>query len=116
MKIKALITSIAKLVESREIIDHGFIRCLHDDNAVREIESAEGCDEVGTGSIGDDDLASELVELSENGDRIAELDFDDLSKLEDAYRGDDIESYLDSEKEDELRRLDSLITAAREII
>jgi hypothetical protein len=115
MKIKSLLNAVAKLVETREIIDHGSIRCLHSDNAVREIESAEPCDEVGTGVIGDDDLAAELAGLAVDGDRIADLDFDDLRKLEDAYRGDSVADYLDEDAEDELKSLDSLIDAAREI-
>lgn len=116
MKINELIKAVANLVETREIIDHGSIRCLHSDNAVREIESAEGCDEVDTGIIGDDDLAADLAELAEDGDRIADLHLDDLVKLEDAYRGEDVTDYLDSKKEDELGELDALIDAARELV
>jgi len=116
MKIQTLIRNVADLVETREIIDHGTIRCLHSDNAVREIESAEGCDEVETGLIGDDDLAADLAELAEDGDRIAKLHLEDLVKLEDAFRGEDITDYLDSEKEDELQKLDALIESAREIL
>lgn len=116
MKIQELIRKVATLVESREIIDHGSIRCLHSDQSVSEIESAEGCDEVGTGTIGDDDLASELSDLADDGDLIAELHLEDLVKLEDAFRGEDIADYLDSEKEDELKKLDTLIDAARELV
>lgn len=116
MKLNELIKAVSKLVESRETIDHGSIRCLHSDQAVRDIESAEGCDEVDTGTIGDDDLAEELEDLAEDGDQISELDLDDLVKLEDAFRGEDITDYLDEDKEDELKRLDSLIDAARELI
>jgi len=116
MKLNELIKSAAKLVESREIIDHGTIRCLHSDQAVREIKSAEGCDDVDTGTIGDDDLASELVDLAEDGDKIGDLHLEDLVKLEDAYRGDDIADYIDGDKEDELKRLDRLIEAARELV
>lgn len=116
MKLNELIRNIAKLVESRETIDHGSIRCLHSDNAVSEIESAEGCDSVDTGTVGDDDLAASLMEISEDGDQIAELHFEALVKLENAYRGDDIQDYLDAEKEDELVKLDKLIDAAREIV
>jgi hypothetical protein len=116
MKINELIRNVAKLVESRETIDHGSIRCLHSDNAVREIESAEGCDSVGTGTVGDDDLAADLMEIAEDGDRIAEIHFDDLVKLEYAYRSEDITDYLTADKEDELILLDKLIDAAREIV
>ena len=115
MKINELIRNVAKLVESRETIDHGSIRCLHSDNAVREIESAEGCDSVDTGTVGDDDLAADLMEIAEDGDRIAEIHFSDLVRLEYAYRGEDITDYLTAEKEDELIMLDKLIDAAREI-
>ena len=116
MKLNQLIKAVAKLVEEREIIDHGTIRMLHSDRAVSEIESAEGCDEVDTGTIGDDDLAEELADLAEDGDQIAELDLDDLVKLEDAFRGEDITDYLDEDKEDELKKLDTLIEAARELV
>ena len=116
MKIAELIKAVSNLVETREIIDHGSIRCLHSDNAVGEIESAEGCDEVGTGIIGDDDLAAELSDIAEDGDQIAGLHLEDLMKLEDAYRGNDITDYLDADKEDELKKLDALIDAARELV
>lgn len=118
MKLNELIKAVSNLVEERETIDHGSIRCLHSDRAVQEIESAEGCDSVDTSIVGDDDLASDLSDLADDGDQIAELDFDDLKKLEDAYLGDDISSYLDvdEDKEDELKKLDRLIDAAREAI
>lgn len=116
MKLNELIKAVSKLVETRETIDHGSIRCLHSDNAVNEIMSCEACDDVDTGTVGDDDLAAELAELADNGDRIADLHLEDLVKLEDAYRGDDITDYLEDEKEDELRKLDSLIEAARELV
>lgn len=116
MKINELIRNIATLVESREIIDHGSIRCLHSDDAVRDIESAEGCESVDVGTVGDDDLAAHLMEVAECGDQIAEIHFDDLVKLENAYQGDDIADYLTADKEDELILLDKLIDAAREIV
>lgn len=115
MKLKELIGCVAKLVEQRDIIDHGTIRCLHSDQAVDEIESAEGCDEVETGTIGDDDLAKSLLELLED-DRLAELYLDDLVTLEDAYRGEDLESYINSEREDELVKLENLIDAATVLV
>lgn len=116
MKIAELIQAVSNLVETREIIEHGSIRCLFSQRTVDEICSAEDCDEVDTGIIGDDDLAAELSDLAENGDQIAELHLEDLVKLEDAYRGEDITDYLDSEKEDELKKLDALIDAARELV
>jgi hypothetical protein len=115
MKLKDLIHSVAKLVEQRDIIDHGSIRCLYSDQAVHDIESAEDCDEVGTGTIGDDDLAEKLRELCED-DRLADQYLEDLVKLEDAYRGEDIEDYLDDEKEDEFKKLEALIAAANTLV
>jgi len=115
MKINELIKAVSKLVAEQEIIDHGSIRMLHSDRAVEEIESAEGCDEVETGTIGDDDLAEKLSELADDGDAIADLYTEDLVKLEDAFRGEDITNYLDSDKEDELQKLEALIDAAWEI-
>lgn len=116
MKIKELIKSVSNLVESREIIEHGSIRCLHSAQTVREIESAEGCDEVETNLIGDDDLATELSDLADDGDRIADLDLSDLVTLEEAFRGESISNYVQADKEDELVQLDKLIDAAREIV
>ena len=115
MTIKNLIKSVAALVEEREIIDHGSIRCLHSENAVREIESAEPCESVDTGTIGDDDLAEKLRDIAEN-DREGGIDIDDLVKLESAHRGDDVTDYLTADAEDELILLDKLIDAAREVL
>ena len=116
MKINELIRNIAHLVESRETIDHGSIRCLWSQEGVDSIMGAEDCDDVDTGTVGDDDLAAELDDLAGDGDRIAELHLDDLVKLERAYRGLSLESYLEREEEDELIKLDCLISAAREIV
>lgn len=116
MQIKELIKNVSNLIESREIISHGSIRCLHSDQAVSEIEEAEPCDEVGTDIIGDDDLASELSDLSEDGDRIADLDFNDIKSLEDVYRGSDLEDYIQRDEEDELDLLEQLIDAAQTLV
>jgi hypothetical protein len=119
MKIAELIKAVSNLVETRETIDHGSIRMLHSDRAVSEIESAEALDEdeeVGTGLVGDDDLAAELSDLAEDGDQLGDLHLEDLIKLEEAYLGGDITAYLDADKEDELQKLDALIEAARELV
>ena len=116
MKIKDLLLSVASLVEERDTIDHGSIRCLHSDRAVREIEQAEGCDEVDTGTIGDDVLAEKIRDMVNDADALGKIDFDDLRKLEDAYKGDDIIDYLDSGKEDELRALNVLIDAVADMV
>ena len=115
MKIKEMIISVAKLVEEQEIIDHGSIRCLHSDQAVREIESAEGCESVDTGTVGDNDLASKLSDLAEN-DREGGIEWSDLEKLEAAFRGKSVTDYLDEDNEDNLIKLDALIDAARELV
>ena len=115
MTIKELIKSVANLVEERETIDHGTIRCLHSDQGVRDIESCEpDCGEVGTGTVGDDDLAGKLRGIAES-DQEGEIDLEALKNLEYAHRGDDIEDYLTADKEDELILLDKLIDAAREV-
>jgi hypothetical protein len=114
IKIKELIKTVASLVESRAIIDHGSIRCLYSEKTASEIESAEGC-EADTGTIGDDDLAAELADLAENGDRIADLWLGDLVELERSYLGDSVNDYIDDEKEDSLGALGELIEAAREL-
>ena len=115
MKIKELIKAVAKLVSERDTIDHGSIRCLWSQNAVNEIHSVEDCDEVDTGTVGDDDLAEKLNDLAD-GDQIGEIEWESLEKLERQYRSDDIADYLQGEKEDELAHLDDLIEAAREIV
>lgn len=116
MKINELIREASDLVAAREIIDHGSIRCLWSQAAVDSIESAEGCEKVGTGLVGDDDLAAELSELAGDGDRIADLEIAAIVALEDVYRGADITDYIDAEAEDELTRLDQFIDAARELL
>ncbi len=72
MKINELIRNVSHLVASRETIDHGSIRCLYSEQACISIASVEGCDDVGTGIVGDDDLAASLAALAADGDRIAE--------------------------------------------
>jgi len=64
MKINELIKSVAHLVSERETIDHGSIRCLHGGEAEDSILSVEDCDEVDTGTIGDDGLSAALDELA----------------------------------------------------
>lgn len=113
MTVKELIKSVANLVEERETIDHGTIRCLHSDQGVRDIESCEpDCGEVGTGTVGDDELTEKLREIADN-DQEGEINLKALENLEYAYRGDDIEDYVTTGKEDELILLDKLIGAAR---
>ena len=116
MKIKDIILSVAKLVSERDIIDHGSIRCLHSDNAVSEIASAEGIEEseVDTGTIGDDALADKLREICDS-DEEGKIDFDDLKEVESSYCGDDLEDYLDRDKEDKFTKLETLIDAARKL-
>lgn len=115
MKLKDLIHSVAKLVEQRDIIDHGSIRCLHSDQGVRDIENSEDCDEVDTGTIGDDDLSEKLRELCDD-DRLADQSLEDLVKLEDAFLGDSINNYIEEEEEDELKKLEALIDAANKLV
>lgn len=115
MKIKELLTAVSALVQSRKTIDHGSIRMLWDEQAAADIAQAEDCDDVDTGTIGSDELAAELSDIAEDGDRIAALDLDDLIALERAFRRDDLESYLQHDKEDELTKLDALIEAAKAV-
>lgn len=79
MKIKDMLAEIAILVQSRDTIDHGSIRCLYSEQGCREIEGAEGCDEVYSGEVGDDDLAEEINQLIENPERLIEADPLDLA-------------------------------------
>jgi hypothetical protein len=119
MKIRELLNNVSKLVSERDIIDHGSIRCLYSETAAREIlsmERHEEEEEIGTGTIGDDELSSDIAELAEDGDRVLDLDFDALKSLEYEYRGEDIRDYLEEEREDEFRNLDRLIDAARNLI
>lgn len=118
MKTSEFLIEVANLIQEREIISHGTIRCLQSEQAVRDIESAEGCDEVDSGSVGDDELADKLRELADDGAAFLSADpsdmADKLNNLWSAHRGADIGDYLDGEKEDELRALDRLIDAAKE--
>lgn len=117
MKIKEMLAEVAALVAEREIIDHGSIRCLYSAQACREIESAEGCDEVETGTIGDDELAEKISEILENPERLLDADdlLDVLRDLDRAHRGGEISDYLEND-EDELSRLDDLIEAAEKFV
>lgn len=116
MNTTSLIKAVSVLVTERKIIDHGYIRCLYSTNAAREIESAEGCETVGEGTIGDDNLAAELAALAEDASLVAALDEQAVRRLEKAFLGPDITDYLDRDEEDELQDLDTLIDAARELI
>jgi hypothetical protein len=107
--IRDLLRSVAALVDEREIIDHGSIRCLYSQSAVDSICEAEGCDEVEVGRIGSSDLCERLLDFAEDP---AGLYLSDLVALERAYQGADIQDYLDEENEDELRALERLIEAA----
>jgi len=115
MTIKEFITSVARLVKERDIINHGSIRCLYSDQAARDIESVEDCDEVDTDTIGDDELSQKLTDIVDE-DREGSLDFDLLQKLEYKYRGGSVDDYIVGDKEGELENLDKLIEAARELI
>lgn len=114
MKIKDLLLSASRLVASRDIIEHGSIRCLYSERSASEISSAEGCEEVDTSTVGDDELSAELAELA-NSEQVAEIRTRDLYALERAFRGEEIADYIDAEAEDELISLDKLIEAAREL-
>jgi hypothetical protein len=116
MKINEFIQAVSKLVEEREIIDHGSIRMLYSEQAIRDIESAEGCEQVDTGTIGDAEIAEKLGTIADDSDLIANLDIDDLLRLEKEFRGVDVEDYTTPEKEDELRNLENLIAAAAEFV
>lgn len=113
MKIKELLSSVAELVEIREIIAHISIRCLNSQQAVREIERAEGCNKVGTDFIGDEAVADRLRSIVEDGELLLELDIDALKDLEVAYLGSRLQDYVDKDKEDELYMLDDLVAAAQ---
>ena len=114
MKIEDLITSVADLVRERKIIKHGDIRKLYSAQDAREIACLQKCTTVGIGTIGDNDLADsldEMVELEEYG----RTHLENLVKLAAAYRGGAVEDYCSPCEKDELRKLDALIAAARDI-
>lgn len=112
MTIQNMLQSIASLIEEREIIDHGTIRCLYSADVVRSIEQAEG-EDVEIGTIGDDELAERLRELAEDPGGI---EVDDLARLERVFLGESIEDYVEAENEDELKKLDRLISAAEDLL
>lgn len=101
---------IANLIEERDIIDHGTIRMLWERRAIRYIADAEGIstDDVGHGTIGDDCLA----------ERIRDLDGDDawayrLAMIaSNAWRGADLQDYIEPDRDDDLIRLEALIDRA----
>jgi hypothetical protein len=115
MKISELILTVASLVEERKIINHGSIKCLYSDEDARDIQQAEGCDEVDTGIIGDNELSQKLTELIEDG-TLGDIHFDALLRLEIDYIGDRVEDYIRSGEEDELKNLRDLIKSARNLL
>ena len=112
MTIKNLLLAVASIVGERDIIDHGAIRCLHSTEVVRSIEQVEDVEEVETNTIGDDDLADRLRELAEDP---CGIEVNDLIRLDRVFLGESIDDYIESEEEDELKKLDRLIDAAREL-
>ena len=112
MTIQNTLQAVARLVGERDIIDHGTIRCLYSVDAVRSIVQAEDVD-VETGTIGDNELAKRLHELVEEPGGI---EVDDLIRLDRVFLGESIDDYIESEEEDELKKLDRLIDAARELL
>jgi hypothetical protein len=116
MTIKELLLSTAELVDEREIIEHGSIRCLWSQEHVDAIRMAEDYVRIGTGIVGDSELSHKLRHLAKDSDRIGDITFSGLACLESYHRGDDIRDYIDSDREDELFRLDRLIMAAMELV
>lgn len=118
MKINQMLRAIGSLVAEREIIDHGSIRCLHSEDAVRGIVQGEGIDDddVETGVIGDDGLAEWFTDLAEDADRIAEIDMDALLDLNNVFLGEALDNYITPDAEDGLVDLDTLIDAAMEFL
>ena len=120
MKLVELLEGTAKIIESQKIIDHGSIRCLFSIEACNYIMQAEGCSKVYLNTIGDDKLANELLKLTIMPEKLMSIDTDDLisflCEVNNAYYGDEIENYLARDEEDELQRLEALITTVQEHI
>ena len=118
--LQQLLTDAAIVVAERDIIDHGTIRCLYAEEYVRDICSAEGCDEVGTGTVGDDGLAERLRHIADyKPETFWAADARDLaaaiSDLEKQHISADVSDYLDRGEEDELIRLEKLIAVAEKL-
>lgn len=118
--LKKVLNEVADVVAQRETINHGTIRCLHTQEAVDSILSAEGCDKVDTGTIGDDDLAEKLREVAENPEWLLAAHAGDLAEAITAlymeYVSADVADYLEADREDELCQLDKLIAAAEQLV
>ena len=114
MTIRNFLIAVAALVQERDIISHGTIRCLYSHEASSAIEQAEGIDSdaVGTDTIGDDDLTTHLMEIAESP---ADVEEDALVDLMDRFLGIELSQYIECDEEDELKKLDALIEAAMEI-
>lgn len=93
---RAMLADVAALVAERATIDHGSIRCLYSEAGVRSIESVEDCDEVETGTIGDDALADRLLELASSGQSVHVHALEELEKLEREYFGGGIEDLIEA--------------------
>ena len=119
MNIKQLIQNTSDIVNLRDIIDHGSIKCLFDEQVVREIATCEGINEskVGVDTIGDSDLSLKLFSLIDYPDPILEVDIDILKKLEELiYENSCIYDYLETEEENELKKIEKIIDIAEEMV
>ena len=114
MKRIPTLEQIANLIEERDIIDHGTIRMLWSRNAAKGIADAEGIssDDIGDGTIGDDDLAECIRDLDGYDAWVYRL----AIIASDAWRGDDLQGYIEPDSEDELRRLEALIERADHLL
>lgn len=122
MIIIELLKSVSKLVKKREIINHRRIRCFLSQETIDDICDAEGIreDEVGTDKIGNDQLSQDLYDIIDSPHFLLYCDCQELigalGSLRYNYMGEVVEDYLESEEDDGLENLESLIRSAENFV
>lgn len=102
---------IAALVEEREIIDHGSIRCLYSEEACESIEQVDS-DEVGVSTIGSYALAAAIRSLEGDEEALLRLAVEAAPD----YMGAEIADYIDPSREDEISALEDFVGTVSDMV
>lgn len=111
MKTIVTLEQIAALVEEREIIDHGSIRCLYSEEACESIEQVDS-DAVGVSTIGSNALAAAIRCLYSEEEALLRLAVEAAPD----YMGAEIADYIDPSREDEISALEDFVDAVSDMV
>lgn len=111
MKTIVTLEQIAALVEEREIIDHGSIRCLYSEEACESIEQVDS-DEVGVSTIGSYALAAAIRSLDGEEEALLRLAVEAAPD----YMGAEIADYIDPSREDEISALEDFVATVSDMV